>query len=104
MDIEKYPPSEQIKRAFAVLRVLSGHTVKGLTPSEIGKAINEPLASNITRMLAQLNHLGIAEETREAGRWRLGPTVIQIATAHQLDVARAKSELDEIEQRYSRSR
>lgn len=104
MDIDKYPPSEQLKRAFSVLRVLSGHTVKGLTPSEIGKAVREPIGSNITRMLAQLNHLGITEETREPGRWRLGPALVQIATAHQMDVARAKSELEEIEQRYSRTR
>ena len=103
MDADKYPPSGQLKRTFGVIRAMGGHTVKGMTPSEISKATGEA-AFNITRSLAQLQQLGIVEETREPGRWRLGPLLIQIAIAHQLDIGRAKSELDEIEQRYTRTR
>jgi DNA-binding IclR family transcriptional regulator len=102
MDINKYKDSAHIARAFAIVRVLGGHTVKGLAPGEIAKAIDEPNQANVTRMLANLNKLGVVEETRQPGRWRCGPAFIQIALAYQLDMQRAIEELDEIKQRYSR--
>ena len=102
MDIDKYPESGQIRRVFDALRVMAGHTVKGLTPGDIAKAIGESNQSNITRMLAQLKKLGVVEQTKESGRWRCGPAFIQIALAYQLDMQRATAEIDEIKQRYSR--
>lgn len=102
MDITKYPASEQLSRAAKTLRVLAGHTVYGLTPGEIAKAVDEGVQSNITRTLAHLSHVGFVEETKTPGRWRLGPMLIRIALAHQSEMAEAERLLEEIKQRCSR--
>lgn len=102
MDINRYPDSEPIDRVVRVIEALAGNTVSGLSPGELGKSAKASPAQ-ITRLLAQLIRRGVVEHTRTDGRYRLGPAVIQIARAHELEMARVERELAEIRQRYSRT-
>lgn len=101
MNVDNYPQSDQLARFARAVQILAGHVVTGLAPSELAKSLNTS-AANTTRLLAQMQQLGWAEETRTAGRWRLGPSLVQIAAMHSVGVLRAESEISEIHQRYSR--
>jgi DNA-binding IclR family transcriptional regulator len=101
MDPDNYKDSRQVERVFAIVRVLGGHTCQGLTTGEIARAINNN-HSVIIRTIAQLAKLNVVQEARVPGRWRLGPFMVQLALAHQLDIQSNQRELDEITQRYSR--
>lgn len=102
MTPEKYGTSDQLRRACRAIVVMAGHTVQGMTPGELAKAVDAS-PSNITRLLANLKNEGFIEETKTPGRWRLGPKVVQIALAYQMDISRQETELDQIKQRYTRA-
>ncbi|MBM9911904.1 MULTISPECIES: hypothetical protein [Stenotrophomonas] len=60
--------------------------------------------STVLRDLEVLADEGIVE--RIAGRdeyWRLSPRLIQLARAHEQEMARVRQRLEETEQRYSRN-
>lgn len=101
MNPEKYERSNQIKNVCRLYIVMSGHTMNGLPPGELAKALDTS-PSNMTRMLAQLKHEGFVEEAHIPGRWRLGPKVVQIAIAYSNEIARAESRLAEVKNRYTR--
>ena len=91
------------RRAQALLFVLQGHTMEGLRLKQIADAIRTT-PSTALRDLEVLAEEGIAE--RIPGRdeyWRLSPRLIQLARAHELEMARYRQRLDETEQRYSRN-
>ncbi|QDF95169.1 hypothetical protein CJ010_00685 [Azoarcus sp. DD4] len=100
MTPELYGKSEQVTRVCRLMVVLAGHTVNGLPPGELAKAL-DTTPSTMTRMLAQLKNEGFVEETKVGGRWRLGPKVLQITRAYEVDIARQEGELNQIKQRYS---
>lgn len=90
------------QRVLRTLTMLCGHELDGLAPGEIAKALR-CAPPNTTRDLANLREAGLAE-CLESGRWRVTPRVAQMAfaVAKSLDDARAR--VDEITQRYTRSR
>ena len=102
MSPEKYGTSDQLRRAFRAIVVLAGNTVQGMTPGDLAKAVDAS-PSNITRLLANLKQEGFVEKIEETGRWRLGPKMVQIAISFSHDLSRAKTRLDEITQRYTRT-
>lgn len=102
MTPEKYGTSDQLRRTCRAIVVLAGHTVNGLAPGELAKAVDAS-PSNITRLLANLKQEGFVEKIEETGRWRLGPKMVQIAISFSHDLSRAKTRLDEITQRYTRT-
>ncbi len=89
-------------RVLQTLMLLRGHEFTGLAPSEIYKAL-KTTPSNTTRDLRVLQHLGLAEAIPETGRWRLGPQIVQIAIAFQLELDRHRRRVDEVGQRYTRT-
>jgi len=102
MDINRYPDSQPVDRVVRVIESLAGNTLNGLSPGEIGKAAGASPAQ-VTRLLAHLIRRGVVESARTEGRYRLGPAIVQIARAHELELARAERDLAEARQRYSRS-
>lgn len=92
--------SESQQRLLSLIRTLAGHEVDGMTPGEIVRA-NECSASQVTRDLANLKHIGWAEQL-PTGRWRLGPEIVQIAMRHMTALERARQRLDETGTRFSR--
>jgi DNA-binding IclR family transcriptional regulator len=89
------------QRILALVMLLAGHEITGLTPSEIAKQ-QFATASTVTRDLANLQQAGWAEVVPETGRWRLAPQVVQIAIKHMTALDRAQKRLDETRQRFSR--
>lgn len=93
--------SKSQQRILKILVFLGGHEVNGLAPGEISKSL-DILPANVTHDLANLRHAGLAEQVPDTNRWRLGPRVPQIALAMLNGYNRAKSKLEEVEQRYTR--
>ena len=94
--------NESQQRILTTLQILAGHEITGIAPSDIARQL-ECTASNTTRDLANLRLAGLAEQVPETGRWRLGPSVVQIALKHMTALERAQARLDEVRQRFSRS-
>jgi DNA-binding IclR family transcriptional regulator len=95
--------NQPTRRALRLLFVLQGHAFEGLRLKQIADAI-QANPSTALRDLELLADEGIAE--RIPGRdeyWRLSPRLIQLARAHEQDLARVRQRLDETEQRYSRN-
>ena len=93
----------QTRRAVQILLTLAGHEVRGLRTSEVAKSIH-CIASTTTRDLQVLMDEGVVERVPDqADGWRLGPKLVQVAQAHVRGLARHRHELDEIEQRHSRT-
>lgn len=90
------------RRALRALFLLQGHTFEGLRLKQLAESM-QTSPSTALRTLELLADEGIAE--RIPGRdefWRLTPRIVQLARAHALELDRARSVLNEVEQRYSR--
>ncbi|MGH8037027.1 MAG: helix-turn-helix domain-containing protein [Stenotrophomonas sp.] len=97
------PSQQPVRRALRLLFVLQGHTLEGLRLKQMADAL-QATPSTVLRDLEVLADEGIAE--RIPGRdeyWRLSPRLIQLARAHEQELARHRQRLEETEQRYSRN-
>lgn len=93
--------SDAQQRILGLILVLAGHEIDGLANGQIAEA-NKCSPSQVTRDLANLAHMGWAEQIPGTGRWRLGPEIVQISTRHMTALTRARTRLDETVNRYSR--
>ena len=100
MSDDKYLNDAQ-QRLLQLIVCLSGNEIEGLAPSEIAR-LQGCSPSQVTRDLANLKHMGWAEQLPHTGRWRLGPEIVQVALRHMVVLDRAARRLDEIKNRFSR--
>lgn len=84
-------------RILRVLKALRGHTLNGVSNSDLAKSLGESPA-NINRALNTLIEEGLAQKL-DNGRFALSVQVLQIAVAHSNEIARAQSRIDELNQR-----
>lgn len=84
-------------RTLNVLVALKGHSLNGLSNSELAQGLNETPV-NITRALAVLQDVGLVTKL-ETGRFVLSITMLQIAQAHANEVDRAQNRIMELNQR-----
>lgn len=92
-----------VARALGLLEVLAGHVVQGLRLSEIAATAKQSPSTTL-KDLKGLESLGWAE--RIPGRddcWRLTARPVRIATHHRDELARWRTQLDDIDRSYSRS-
>ena len=78
-------------------------TFEGLRLKQLADGINASPSTTL-RDLELLADEGVAE--RIPGRdeyWRLSPRLVQLARAHEQEMARLQQRIDETQQRYSRS-
>lgn len=99
-DTPKYV-SEQQQRILTLIRHLAGHELQGLANSEIAK-VQSCDPAQVTRDLANLKHIGWAEQIPETGRWRLGPQIVQISLRYATGLERAQTRVDELRNRFGR--
>lgn len=95
-------PLESVRRALKIIFLLQGHTFEGLRLKTVADHLQTTMAT-AHRDLATLADEGVAE--RIPGRddyWRLTPKLIQIARAHDIEMTRLRSRVEEIDQRYTR--
>lgn len=102
MDLSKYPPSQQLERCTEILRLLFQHGATGLAPGAIAQA-TKLSASYVTQQLGQLANLQLVEEVGDTGRWRAGIKWAQMATALHIRLQRDLGELQEYQQRITRT-
>lgn len=91
------------RRIIQVILALAGNELMGVSPSEIQRSLDIPSASTVTRDLAVLKDMGLAELVQETGRWRLGPRMVQIARDFELALTKASAKVEEIKHRYTRT-
>lgn len=95
--------SQLLARAKLIVEALAGHSFEGLRNKQIATAINDKEANSL-RTLQRLESIGWTE--RVPGKqecWRLSPRLVQIAIAHQNELARLTQRVDDFTNRYSRT-
>lgn len=91
-----------LTRAKAVIEALSGNNFAGLRNQQIAEAVRQSPSTTL-RDLQALEAIGWAERVpAHEGCWRLSPRLIQLAIAHQSEVARNTQHLADFQNRYSR--
>ncbi|MBA2128148.1 transcriptional regulator [Stenotrophomonas maltophilia] len=86
-----------------LLFTLAGHSRTGLRLKPISDGIGESPSTTL-RNLQRLAEDGLVERSPfDQDNWRLSPRIVQIALAHQAEVAREERQLDDFKNRYSRS-
>jgi DNA-binding IclR family transcriptional regulator len=94
------PLPAPVVRTCELFRLLAGNELHGLAPAQIAKALKvSPSWVSIT--LPGLAELGFLERIEASGRWRLGPAFVRIAHTVSANLAAAKRDLDNLQQRYS---
>jgi DNA-binding IclR family transcriptional regulator len=96
-------PQQTTRRAIRLLFLLKGHAFNGLRLKQLAEAA-EQSPSTTLRDLEVLADEGVVERlANDKDRWRLTPKVIQLAIAHQAEMAALQQRVDDTTQRYSRS-
>lgn len=84
-------------RTLKVLKALRGHTITGLSNTDLASALKEAPA-NISRALADLIEEGLAIKL-DNGRYAHSVQMLQIAQAHAEHINRLQSRISEVNQR-----
>jgi len=95
-----YKLAEPIRKTCDLFRLLAGHELLGLSPSEISKGIDVP-PSWVSVNLPGLATTGFVERVDGTNRWRLGVPFVRIAFNVSTQLNAAKKRLEETGQRYS---
>lgn len=90
-------PTSSAARVLRVLKALRGHTLRGLSNTELAQALGESPA-NITRYMDLLIDEGFATRL-DTGRFAPSIALLQIAQAHASEMASAQQRINEINQR-----
>ena len=89
--------STSAKRTLKILKALKGHTLNGLSNSELANGLNET-PSNITRAIDTLITEGLVTKL-ETGRFALSIQALQIAIAHAEEINKKSNQIIELNQR-----
>lgn len=101
-DIKTEYLSDQVQRTLRIVKVLAGHELTGLSPSEMAEKA-EVSRSNITRILANLQFFNWVETVPGNNkRFRLSPGIVQIANTVQMNLNQAQQELQKEQHNYTR--
>jgi len=96
------PAQAGTRRAFRLIFALKGHAFDGLRLKQLADAVQQSPGTTL-RDLDVLADEGLAERMPgDKDRWRLTPRIIQLALAHQAELATVQARLDETTRRYSR--
>ncbi|AKA25687.1 helix-turn-helix domain-containing protein [Pseudomonas chlororaphis] len=90
-------PVSAAARALRVLKALKGHTITGLSNTELVQLTNDS-PSNISRAMQTLIEEGLAVKL-DNGRFAHSVGMLQIAQAHAEHMARLTQRMQEINQR-----
>ncbi len=94
-EINKSYLSEQVQRTLKVITIMAGNEVNGISPGEIAK-IAETSASNITRVLANLQHNGFAEALpSDDKRFRLAAPLVQLANTVSMNFRQHQQQIQQ---------
>lgn len=95
------PSNQPVRRAVALLFALQGHAFEGLRLKQIAERVGQPEPKTL-RDLEVLADEGVVERLpARAEFWRLTPRLVQVAIAHQDEVARLRQRTADFEQTYA---
>ena len=95
--------SAAVDRAFRLVFALQGHAYEGLRLKQISELVRQSSPTTL-RDLDGLLEAGIVERVPDrADCWRLAPRLVQVAIAHQNELARVTKRVEDFTQRYSRT-
>jgi len=89
--------NDSVRRALRVLKALRGHTLAGLSNTDLAKALGESPA-NITRYMDTLIESGFATRL-DTGRFAPSIGFLQYAMATAEELQRAQARITEIQAR-----
>lgn len=89
--------SNAATRACRVLKALRGHSLNGVSNSQLAATLQES-PTNITRALQDLMTEGLALKL-DNGLFALSVACVQIAVAHAEEIDRATNRINEFKQR-----
>ncbi|KMK50591.1 IclR family transcriptional regulator [[Actinobacillus] muris] len=84
------------ERALRIMKVLKGKSLTGLTNKELSNAIQDS-AVNTSRAIAFLVKEGFVTQL-ETGRYALSVQMLQIATAHAMEIQSANDRIAQLQQ------
>ncbi|BEU96590.1 transcriptional regulator [Acidovorax sp. DW039] len=100
MSQKNYSLASPIGRVCALFRLLAGHEILGLSPTEIAKGIDVS-PSWVSQNLPALATTGYVEMVAGTNRWRLGVQFVRIATTVATNMSKAKQQLEDVSARYA---
>lgn len=89
-----------IRRTCELFRLLAGHEVLGLAPSEIATGLGVP-PSWVSQNLPALASIGFVEQVAQTPRWRLGVQFVRIAVTVGSNLNAAKRQLERRSRSYA---
>ena len=90
-----------VRKTCELLRLLAGHEVLGLAPSEIAKALGVAPPWVSVNLPALEAETGFVERVEGTNRWRLGVPFVRVAFTVSTNLNQARRRLDELGQRYA---
>ena len=90
-----------VRKTCELLRLLAGHEVLGLAPSEIAKALGVAPPWVSVNLRALEAETGFVERVEGTNRWRLGVPFVRVAFTVSTNLNQARRRLDELGQRYA---
>lgn len=88
--------SKSAEKVLNTLKALRGHTLTGVSVSELAKSTGES-QSQVCRYLATLVSQGFVRQD-DSGLYYLSVAFVQFATAHQKEMELAQARINEIRQ------
>lgn len=96
-------PTNQTARAIRLIFALKGNAFEGLRLKQVAETAGQ-LPSTTLRDLELLAEEGVVERlAADKDRWRLTPKLIQLALAHQAEMASVQQRVNDTVHRYSRT-
>lgn len=92
--------NDAIRKTCDLFRLLAGHELLGLSPSEIAKGI-DVAPSWVSINLPALATTGFVERLDGVNRWRLGVPFVRISVTVATNMGAAKRHLDQTSARYA---
>src|SRR3990167_532916 len=98
----QYKLAEPIRKTCDLFRLLAGHEVLGLAPTEIAKGLDVAPSWVSVNLPAIAAVTGFVERVDGTNRWRLGVPFVRISVTVATNISQAQRRLDEITQRYTK--
>lgn len=92
--------NDAIRKTCDLFRLLAGHELLGLSPSEIAKGL-DVLPSWVSVNLPAIAGTGFVERVDGTNRWRLGVAFVRISVTVATNLSQARRRLEETSQRYA---
>lgn len=86
--------SASIARVASLLKLLKGHTLIGLTLTDLAKAIKSPPSTTL-RTLQNMAASDLVTQL-DSGRWALSIAMLQIAESHHREMSRASERMNNL--------